>query len=157
MTTSNRTAFKKLTKQNGLTILELLAVTAIVSAIIMISLPMYQNYRVRSQVGGDLPMMRPLMLLMNEEYALNGQWPASNEEANAHAPTSYRGNYLLSATITDEPQAGTMTLKYDSDKLPVLRGTDTIVFYPKESSNRSEWLCDQGSIPSKYRPTQCRE
>lgn len=142
--------------QNGMSLLELMVVTAIASALIMVSVPLYQNYTTRTKIGSELPLSRPLMLLMNEQYATNSVWPSSNDEANAHPPTSYSGEYLLSAAISDTPQDGTMTLTYDTSKIPVLRGSDTIVFYPVQDINGAVWHCDQGTIPAKYRPSRCK-
>ncbi len=141
----------------GFTLIELLLTIAIVSVVSMLSVPVYQNYQTRTKISGDLAMMHPLMLRMNEMYALTGDWPISNDDAGAHKPSYYKGRYLKSASISESPQAGSMTLTYDSDELPVLRGTDTIVFYPVNGSNSARWQCDQGTIPSKYRPSKCKQ
>ena len=147
---------KKNIKQNGFTLIEALIVIAITSILVMVISPLYQNYVARAKISGDLSLMHPLMLRMNEEYALNDEWPSSNAEAGAREPAHYKGKYLASAEVSDNPQAGTMTLTYDADELRVLRGTNTLVFYPSNSASGANWECDQGTIPSKYRPPNCR-
>lgn len=143
-------------EKNGFTLIEVLFAITIISILSMISMPLYQNYQVRTKVSGELSLMRPLMTSMIEKYALYSEWPSSNADAGAREPEFYKGKYLLSATISDSPQAGTMTLVYDVDKLPALRGTNTLVFYPGEGNNSANWKCDQGSLPSKYRPSNCQ-
>lgn len=147
----------KHTRRNGFTLIEVLFVFAIISIISMISVPFYQNYTIRTKISSDFSLIKPLMRSMNLEYALNKQWPASNEEAGAREPEYYKGEYLMSALVTDDPQPGSMILTYDADEIPVLRGTDTLVFYPRVGGGQGgDWACDQGSIPAKYRPPNCR-
>lgn len=152
----NKYRRRKNIKLKGFTLIELLFVFAIISIIAMVSVPFYQNYSVRTKVSGDLLLANPLLKNMNLQYTLNRAWPSSNSDAGANEPTYYSGKYLMSAEISDEPQAGTMTLTYNADELPALRGTDTIVFYPDEGAATNSWKCDQGSIPAKYRPPNCR-
>jgi len=144
------------TEQNGFTLIEVLTVIAIASILSMISMPLYQNYAVRAKISGDFSLIHPLMLRMNEEYAINDKWPLTNAEAGAHAPSHYKGKYLLSAQVSDNPQAGTLKLTYDAVELPVLRGTNILVFYPIQNTSGASWECDQGTIPAKYRPPNCR-
>lgn len=144
------------TEQNGFTLIEVLFVFAIASIISIISFPYYQNYAIRTKVSGDIPIMHPLMMNMNVAYGLNAEWPATNAEAGAKEPGYYKGKYLMSAQVSDNPQAGTMTLTYDAEEIPILRGTDTLVFYPDDVAGGDNWKCDQGTIPLKYRPTNCR-
>lgn len=141
---------------DGFTLMEILIVIAIASILVMISVPFYQNYTVRTKVSGDLSLMHPLMQRMNEEYALNNKWPSSNAEAGALEPSEYRGTYLSSAEVSDTPQAGTMTLTYNEEAIPVLRGMNTLVYYPGVGSGSNNWQCGQGTMPSKYRPPNCR-
>lgn len=141
--------------KKGFTLIEVLIAVAIASVLMMIGIPIYQNYEIRTKISGEFVLMHPLMLKMNEEYALTGQWPSSNAEAGAQEPAHYKGKYLKSVTVSDSPQAGTMILTYDADELTVLRGTDTLIFRPTDGANSSKWQCDQGTIPSKYRPSSC--
>lgn len=142
--------------QDGFTLMEILIVIAIASILAMISVPFYQSYTVRAKISGELALMHPLMQRMNEEYSLNNKWPSSNAEAGAHEPTAYRGTYLSSVEVSDTPQVGTMTLTYKEDAIPVLQGSNTLIYYPSVSSGSHNWQCDQGTIPSKYRPPICR-
>ena len=156
MKTPTKFKYVNNSKENGFTVIEVLIVIVIASFLIMVSLPLYQNYAVRTKISGDFSLMHPLMLRMNEEYALNDKWPSSNAEAGAHESVHYKGKYLSSAEVSDNPQEGTMTLTYNADKLPVLRGTNTLVFYPSKSASGASWECDQGTIPPKYRPPNCQ-
>jgi len=144
------------TDQNGYTLIELLVVCAIISVIAVISMPTYQNFKTRAKVNTDLSLTRPLISSMLESHAMRGTWPADNAEAGIGVPSDYKGEYLISAEITDTPQAGTLTLTYDTRKLPVLRGGNTLVYYAVESGGRTVWACDQGTMPDKYRPKNCR-
>lgn len=148
--------YRKNTIPNAFTLIELLFVFAIISIIAMVSLPFYQNYSIRTKISGDLLLASPLIRSLDLHYALNREWPSNNAEAGANEPAHYSGEYLMSAQVSDEPQPGTMTLTYDADELPALLGSDTIVFYPGAGAESNNWKCDQGTIPAKYRPPNCR-
>lgn len=156
MNTAATVQYNKRVNQTGVTLLELMFVLTIVSILGMISVPLYQGYAMRSKISGELPLLHSLKMHVSEHYTLNKEWPASNAQAGAKAPEFYKGEYLISAAVSNEPQAATITLTYDADELPVLRGTDTLIFYPVISTGSIQWKCNQGTIPSKYRPPNCR-
>ncbi|MFK8083355.1 MAG: pilin [Granulosicoccus sp.] len=142
--------------QNGYTLIELMIVGAIISVVAVISVPTYQNFKTRAKVNTDLSLARPLINGMVESHAMRGEWPSDNLDAGMSIPTAYKGEYLSSAEISDTPQPGTLTLTYDISRLPVLRGANTLVYYPLDTGGKTLWACDQGTIPDKFRPKKCR-
>ena len=143
--------------QAGLTLIELMAVLAIVSILGVIGTPLYQGYTLKTKVGTAIPLLAPVQRLATEHYALNNSWPADNAEAGAKAPDTYNGNYLTSITIVDSPVPGTIVLTYDTSQLKALGSDNTLVYYPFENSTGSfHWKCDKGTIADRYRPAVCR-
>lgn len=145
-----------LVRQHGFTLLEILIVVAILSILMMVGTPLYQNYALRAKVSAELPLMDPLKKRVSEVFVLEDRWPLSNEDAGALQATGYNGQYLQSVEVTDDPVDGSLLLTYDTSALRALTGQNTIIFYPVLTSNRITWECDEGTVPSKYRPVRCR-
>lgn len=143
---------------SGFTLLEILFVLAIVSILAMIAVPYYQDYRTRVKIAGELTLMEPVKKTVTEDFMVRGSWPSNNTEATLNAASTYHGEYLQSVQVSDTPTAGSLTLKYDSNKLPALGSNDTIIFYPINVSNSGSvsWACDEGSMENIFRPMKCR-
>jgi len=122
-------------QQRGVSLLELMAAIAILSAILAISVPMYQSYRLRAKIG-DV-------------------WPTDNVEASAKEPTFYSNQYVDHSTVASIPYPGSITVSYNNQKLRPLGGNNTIVFYPVVGGQTVVWKCDEGTVPARYRPSQC--
>jgi len=142
-------------QQRGFSLLELMAVIAIVSALLAIAIPMYQSYRVRAKIGVGISAMAPLKSAVSIHYQTNGIWPANNADANAKPPASYSNEYVDHSTVDTAPYPGSITLSYNTQALGALRGNNTIIFYPEVDSQRVVWKCDEGTMPARYRPAQC--
>jgi len=128
--------------QCGFSLLELMAIIAILSALLAIAIPMYQSYRVRAKIGVGISAMAPLKSAVNIHYQTNGIWPANNAEANANPPTSYANEYVDHSTVDPAPYPGSITVSYNTQALGALRGNNTIIFYPEVNSQRVVWKCD---------------
>lgn len=144
--------------EEGFTLLELQIATAILSILVMISLPYYQDYRTRSKISAELGLLEPVKRLVSEQFFLAGHWPTSNIDASAKVATDYHGEYLQSVKVGDQPKPGSITLTFDKTALQALGDKNTIIFYPQDVLNRNSlsWLCDKGSMENVYRPHNCR-
>ena len=143
--------------QNGLTLIEILVVVAIISVIGMVGTPLYQNYKVRTKVGSSLVTMTPVQRLATEYFILNESWPSNNTEAGAKSPETYALNYLTRVAISDIPQPGSIVLTYDNTTLRMLGNKNTIIYYPTtDAYGYIIWHCDEGTLIDQYRPANCR-
>lgn len=153
-----QTTYREFRRQNGLTLIELLIVFAIISIIAVIGTPLYQGYRLKAKIGTGIVTMAPLQRLSTEHFFLNGSWPADNLEAGAKTPETYAANFVTSVTLTDTPSPGSIMLTYDNTALRALGNRNTIAYYPDVSSGNGgiTWKCDAGTMDTRYRPSNCR-
>ena len=150
------TQFKGTSNQRGLSLIEILAVVAIISILGVVSTPLYQQYRLKTKVGIGITTMAPVQSLATEHFMLHGFWPADNAEAGAHAPDIYAKNFLTSVALTDSPAPGSIVLTYNSSILKRLGNDNTLIYYPDESNGYITWKCDKGTLMDRYRPKNCR-
>ena len=150
------TQFKGTSNQRGLSLIEILAVVAIISILGVVSTPLYQQYRLKTKVGVGITTMAPIQSLATEHFMLHGFWPADNSEAGAHAPDFYEKNFLTSVALTDSPAPGSIVLTYNSSILKRLGNDNTLIYYPEESNGYITWKCDKGTLMNRYRPKICR-
>jgi len=122
---------RSLKQQGGFSLLELMAIIAIVSALLAISMPMYQSYRMRAKIGVGLSAMVPLKSAVNIHYQTNGFWPADNAGANANPPASYSNEFVERSTVDTAPYPGSITVSYNTQVLRALTGNNTIIYYPQ--------------------------
>ena len=153
-----QTLCRNLRLQNGLTLIEVLIVFAIVSILAVVSMPLYQGYRLKTKIGTGIVTLGPLQRLSTEHYFLNGSWPADNLEAGANTPDTYAANFVTSVSLTDTPSPGAIVLTYDNTTLRTLGNKNTLVYYPVVGSNGGgvTWKCDAGTMDMRYRPGNCR-
>ena len=147
---------KRTSNQRGLSLIEILAVVAIISILGVVSTPLYQQYRLKTKVGIGITTMAPVQSLATEHFMLHGSWPADNSEAGAHAPETYSKNFLTSVAVTDSPAPGSIVLTYNSSILKRLGNDNTLIYYPDESNGYITWKCDKGTLMDRYRPKNCR-
>jgi len=143
-------------KQQGLTLIEILAVTAIISIIGMVATPLYQSYKIKAKVGTGVVSIGPIQKQVLEYYSINSIWPADNAEAGAGAPNAYNTNYLVNVELTHSPVPGSIEMTYDSSTLKVLGSNNTLIYYPVVNSGSISWKCDAGTMNDRYRPAHCR-
>jgi len=142
---------------SGMTLLEVLFALAIVSILTMIAVPYYQDYRTRVKVAGELGLIEPAKKQLLEYYMSKGVWAANNAEALLDDAAAYKGNYLQSIEVSDQPQPGSLILTFDTVSLPVLGVNNTLVFYPITMGvGAVAWACDMGSMEAYFRPPNCR-
>ena len=66
-----QTTYREFRRHNGLTLIELLIVFAIISIIAVIGTPLYQGYRLKAKIGTGIVTMAPLQRLSTEHFFLN--------------------------------------------------------------------------------------
>jgi prepilin-type N-terminal cleavage/methylation domain-containing protein len=143
--------------QGGLTLIELLISVAIVSILAMVGIPTYTDYTVRSKVISDFVLARELQFLVTQHYILNGTMPQSNAELGLPVGREIQGQWLRSARVQPNPEAGTIRLVYDNlNKLQVLGGQNRINLVPELVGGTIVWDCTKGNMEDRYRPPNCR-
>jgi type IV pilus assembly protein PilA len=140
--------------QKGFTLIELMIVIAIIGILAAIALPAYQDYTVRSKVSEGLNMVGAAKLAVAETYDSTGAFATGNLTYGMPVATSIKGTYVSSITA-----AGTrITIQYKPAGLGgnPTANNQTIFIVASSNTGSVEWTCSTGTMPSKYRPANCR-
>jgi type IV pilus assembly protein PilA len=150
-------------QQKGFTLIELMIVIAIIGILAAIAIPAYQDYTIRSKVSEGLNLAGAAKLAVAETYDSEGKFMiASNASYGLPSANSINGNYVTSVAISDA--SGTITITYKDSGLGGTPPADgmTMILDPEPRQGSMEWACDgsgsagNGTMPSKYRPSECR-
>jgi type IV pilus assembly protein PilA len=147
-------------QQKGFTLIELMIVIAIIGILAAIAIPAYQDYTVRSKVSEGLNLAGAAKLAVAETYDSEGQFMTGGGGADANASYglpaagSINGNYVSQVAVTGN---GLITITYNQNLggNPTANGED-MTLRPTARQGSMEWTCTGGSMPAKYRPSECR-
>lgn len=147
----------RISNGDGFNLIELQLVLFLVSILLMIAIPFYQDYQVRAQVSEGLNLIGPARQGIMEYHYLNGVFPVNNTQARLPAnPADTHGSWLKSLEVTALPSPGTIKLTYDSIKIARLGSKNLLLIVPTRSAEGITWDCTQGTIENRYRPKACR-
>jgi len=131
----------------GFTLIELMIVAAIVSILVAIALPMYQNYVVRSRISEALLLLSDAKIAVTESVGARNGLDATAcatvtelEDATANV-LSLRCTGLGVIEVTTTAAAGSVTLTLT----PVVDGSDV-----------AGWTCRRIAGLAQHMPAQCR-
>ena len=151
----NRNLEERSSRQQGYTLLEFQVTLLLLSLILMIAIPIYLDYKVRTKVGAGITMVGPAKSAVVEYYWINNKFPETNAQAGLEEGHKYNSNYLLRMDILKDP-AGAIMLTYDTVKLPALGSNNIIIFKAVKVGGAFVWDCRLGTVKNKYRPKNCQ-
>ncbi len=134
--------------QQGFTLIELMIVVAIIGILAAIAIPAYQDYTTRAKLTEGMGMASSAKASVSEFRISQNAWPADNTAAGITSPNT---NYV-SGVAVDSTQI-TVTFKGASG---VVSGQTVIFAGTTDGSGTVIWTCTQGTVPTKYRPANCR-
>ena len=137
----------------GFTLLELLTVVAVISILVVVSLPMYFNYAARAQVVEGVNLMGEFKTRVTDSYYSTGDFPASNAAAGMADPEAYATDRI--ARI-DVGTGGVITVEYD---IAILGTDNRLDFAPSLNSIGIDWVCQSSAIRGvdpTFVPSECR-
>jgi Tfp pilus assembly protein PilE len=132
----------------------IVAGTAIMAAI---AVPQYQNYTLRSQVGGALAAADAVKVAVAEHRQSTGKFPASNKAAGLGAPESLGNDYAGSVEVGP---GGEIVVTMDATpphKTDARLDSATLVLTPRVEGHTVSWGCSGEGVDAKYLPASCRD
>lgn len=138
--------------QRGFNLIELMMVIAIISLLVALGIPAYQDYVVRAKVTEALTLSTGAKMNMLEFYQSMGHWPEDNQEAGLPEPEEFTGSYISSI----KAQQHTLSITFN-EKIGPMLATKNILFSAIPSpSGHVTWQCNAPDIDNKYLPSSCR-
>jgi len=137
---------------SGFTLIELMIVVAILAILMAIAIPAYQDYTIRAQVTEGMNLAGGAKSAIWDYWSSKGDFPDDNIEAGLAA--TIKGEYVSQISIDNQ---GQITITFGSNANSLIAGKYLILKAESDVGDASmEWSCDQGDLPSKYRPARCR-
>lgn len=102
-----------MTRHKGFTVIELMAVVAIVSILVVLALAAYSDYIVRSKVAEALGFVAEAKTSVSSYYYNTGNMPKSNIQAGLPEPDSYnRYDYMRKLELSSSEPYGVITITF---------------------------------------------
>lgn len=141
--------------QRGFTLIELMIVVAILAILMAIALPAYQDYTIRAQVTEGMNLADGARTAIWDYWSSHGLFPADNDDAGLPDPEDIAGQYVSRVEINTD---GEITVEFSGPGANVaIAGTTLVLKALGQVQDASmDWSCDDGDLPSKYRPARCR-
>jgi type IV pilus assembly protein PilA len=131
----------------GFSLLELMLILAIIGFLILVGLPSYRSYIVRSQIMEGLTLSSTLKQKVVEQYILTGQMLSHDTSP----PSSFSSEHVQSIDIRSGGKVVITFKKIDQLSKP------TLILTPVDHHGMISWDCTEGSLPHEYRPVRCQK
>ena len=143
---------RKLTKQKGFNLIELMIGVAIVGILAAIAQNMYSDYLIRIQVIEGFVISAPVREEMVSYHNENGVWPNNNNLASLANQNQIEGQYVRSVALNQHR----IEIQYGEDAHPEIWG-EKVQLEPTLVNGIFTWRCivTGGGVEEKYLPSIC--
>jgi Tfp pilus assembly protein PilE/Zn-dependent protease with chaperone function len=128
----------------------MIVLVAIIGILAAIALPAYQDYTLRAQVAGAMPVVQQVQAAAAEYVAEHKSYPESLEEIGL--PEAFDEGVVQNIELGED--GFTLVLRSSNAKLD--QQTIVVGAYSKDDGTIG-WHCAGGTVELKHRPAQCRE
>jgi type IV pilus assembly protein PilA len=137
------------TKTQGFTLIELMIVVAIIGILAAIAIPAYQDYTTRARVIEGVNLASAAKLAVSESVLITHNLPKNQLETGYESPPVTAN--VASISISDKTAAIVVMYTEAVGKKSTLILTPTL-----HATGDVSWVCNGGTLASKYRPAGCR-
>jgi len=128
----------------------ILPIIAFIGILAAIALPAYQDYTFRAKVHEGIIFSQPVRNDVEDFMSRVGFIPSSNLDANLPQDIS---NEVVESVMVSTGGSVVVTYRPFSSNQEAYN----IIFTPSVGGGEIEWSCLQGTMPEKYRPSDCKE
>lgn len=138
--------------QAGVTLIELMIVTAIIGILASVALPACSNYVIRAKVSEGVILGNNFKTPILESFYMEGEMPSSNDDINLPEADSLNTKYVHSAGLSCGVVEVTSSIEAlgDNNKLEIV---------PCANAGVVQWICksaDTNGIDEAYLPSTCQ-
>ena len=133
-------------RRKGFTLIELMMVVVIIGIVASFAIPSYQNYVIRTRVTEGLTLSTGAKLAVSE-FLMSHNGQATNEIGSGFQGPAPTENV---ASIIIEKGTGNVIIT-----LTPIAGDGTLILHPKWHAGQISWTCKGGTLPEKFRPSNC--
>ncbi len=139
----------------GFTLIELMIVLAVISILLIIAIPIYQDYATRAKVSEAFALAAGAKTAVSETVIANSTWPGDNAAAGLPSKTSIVGAFVQWIEVLP---AGKISIKMAS--APVLNSDladKVVVLQGSLNPGSVTWSCSSATtVADRLLPPVCR-
>ena len=140
-------------KQNGLTVIELMIVTAILGILAAVAIPAWRDYLVRAKIQQAVDAAAPHRAALDRACRDGNLDGAGHDALGLKSPEAWRGEYTTAiAAVGKGPTAGSVTLSLVGVGGDIEAGGRLVLSGACEAG-RMTWTAGGEEVPGKYLPT----
>ena len=145
-------------RNNGFTIIELMAVVSIISILSVIALAVYTDYTIRTKVSEGMVFVGEARTGVSSYYYNVGKMPANNGQAGLVEKEEYgEFKFIRTLEIVSTPRPGTISITFDIEG--TLADNKTLQLIPNTNGGTVNWTClpaEDNGIKTNHSPPNCR-